>query len=182
MLKKLALIAFAVSLLPGLAAGETIEKNSDLFADVSGEVRRYARYTVFDQVSIGVNEGVVTLTGKVTMPYKAEDIGRLVARVPGVTQVHNRIGVLPVSFFDDELRAGIARSIYGHSLFWHYGVMAYPPIHIVVENGRVTLSGVVNSEVERAVAGSLASSSSASAVVNELKTDAEMVSELEKIR
>ena len=182
MLKKLAIIAVGVMLLPGLAAGEASRRDSDVFNDASEQVLRYSRYTVFDDVSIGVQEGVVTLVGKVTMPYKAEDIARVVARVPGVTQVHNRITVLPVSFFDDELRAGIARAIYGHHLFWHYGVMTNPPIHIVVENGKVTLSGVVNSEVERAVAASLASSSSAFSVVNKLKTDEEAMAELEKIR
>lgn len=182
MLRKMAIFVVGVLLLPSLAAGEVSRRNSEIFNDVSEQVRRYARYTVFDEVSVGVDNGVVTLAGKVTMPYKSKDIERIAARVPGVAQVHNRITVLPVSFFDDELRAGIARAIYGHHLFWHYGVMTNPPIHIVVENGKVTLSGVVNSEVERAVAASLASSSSAFSVVNKLRTDTEAMAELEKIR
>jgi len=89
---------------------------------------------------------------------------------------------LPVPFFAAKRRAGSARAICGPPLFWHYGVMTTPPIHIVVENGKVTLSGVVNSEVERAVAASLASSSSAFSVVNKLRTDEEAMAELEKIR
>ena len=64
--------------------------------------------------------------------------------MPGVTAVRNRITVPPVSFFDDELRYRIAREIDGNAGFWQYGVMVNPPIHIVVENGRVTLTGVVN--------------------------------------
>jgi hyperosmotically inducible protein len=181
MLRKLAMMAVGAMLLPTLAAAEAPRENLQLFTDVAEQVLRYPRYTVFDDVSINVTSGSVTLTGKVTMPFKAEDIERVVLRVPGVTAVRNRITVLPVSFFDDELRYRIARAIYGNAGFWQYGVMVNPPIHIVVENGRVTLTGVVNSNVERMMAQSLATSFDAFAVVNNLKTDAEMKTELEKI-
>ena len=102
-----------------------------------------------------MKDGVVTLTGKVTMPYKRNDIEKRVAKVDGVRTVDNEITVLPVSQFDDELRYRIARSIYGNSNFWNYAIMANPPIHIVVEHGRVTLTGVVQSNVDRD-AGALA--------------------------
>jgi len=59
--------------------------------------------------------------------------------------------------------------------------MANPPIHIVVENGRVTLEGVVNSNVDRMVARSIASSFGAFSVTNNLKTDAEVTAELERL-
>jgi hyperosmotically inducible protein len=52
--------------------------------------------------------------------------------------------------------------------------MVNPPIHIVVERGKVTLTGVVGSEVDRMVAGSLASGFGAFSVTNALKTDEEM--------
>ena len=89
--------------------------------------------------------------------------------------------MLPVSFFDDELRFRIARAIYGNPTFWHYAAMANPPIHIVVENGHVTLTGVVNSNVERALARSLATGFGSFSVTNDLKTDAEMKQLMEKI-
>jgi hyperosmotically inducible protein len=182
MLKKLAMVVVGLMLLPGLAAADAPLENLDVFKAVSSQVLGYTRYTVFDDVSIGVSDGTVTLTGKVTMPYKVQDIERVVARVPGVTSVHNQITVLPVSFFDDELRFRISRAIYGDIGFWHYAAMVNPPIHIVVENGRVTLTGVVNSNVERMMAQSLAASFGAFAVINNLKTDAEMETELEKLR
>jgi hyperosmotically inducible protein len=181
MLQKLAMVVVGVLLVPSLAAAQAPQKNLQVFNDVSKQVLRYSRYTVFDDVSIGVDGGSVTLTGKVTMPYKAQDIERVVSRVPGVTSVRNQITVLPVSFFDDELRYRISRAIYGDPGFWQYAMMVNPPIHIVVENGRVTLTGVVNSNVERMMAQSRATSSNAFAVVNKLKTDAEMVAELEKL-
>jgi hypothetical protein len=59
--------------------------------------------------------------------------------------------------------------------------MTNPPIHIIVDHGHVTLEGVVNSNVDKAVARSLASGFPAFSVTNNLKTDAEMQAELEKI-
>ena len=90
------------------------------------------------------------------MPYKKDDIGKRVAGIDGVREVQNNIEVLPVSSYDDQLRHRIARAIYGNPSFWNYAAMANPPIHIIVENGRVTLTGVVNSNVERMLARSLA--------------------------
>jgi hyperosmotically inducible protein len=121
------------------------------------------------------------LTGKVTMPYKRDDIARRVNRLAGITEVQNRIEVLPVSQFDDELRYRIARAIYSNPHFVAYGSMVNPPIHVIVERGRVTLEGVVNSNVERMLARSIATSFNAFEVKNELRTDAEAKKELEKL-
>jgi osmotically-inducible protein OsmY len=57
--------------------------------------------------------------------------------------------------------------------------MANPPIHIVVERGRVTLTGVVQSNVDRVLARSLATQFGAFSVTNQLKTDAEVRDALE---
>ena len=151
-----------------------------MFKDVATSVERYTQFTIFDDVSANVHAGVVTLTGKVTMPYKRDDIARRVAKIDGVRSVNDRIDVLPVSQFDDQLRMRIARSIYGNANFWNYGIMPNPPIHIVVEHGRVTLTGVVQSNVDRMLARSLATQFGALSVTNELKTDAEMQAVLEK--
>jgi hyperosmotically inducible protein len=142
--------------------------------DVAAAVNRYANFTIFDDVSVEVREGVVTLNGKVTMPYKANDIAERVARVAGVKEVQNRLSVLPVSSWDDALRYQIARAIYGHSNFWNYATMANPPIHVIVEHGRVTLTGVVQNNVDRMLARALAANFNAFSVTNELKTDSEM--------
>ena len=156
-------------------------QNLAVFKDVSNAVLGYVNFTVFDDIAASVEDGTVTLTGKVTMPYKKDDIARRVSRITGVNVVQNKIQVLPVSIFDDQLRFRIARAIYGNPAFWHYANMAQPPIHIVVKNGHVTLSGVVNSNVERALARSLATGFGAFDVTNALKTDDEMKNELEKI-
>ena len=143
-------------------------------------MNRYAQFTIFDDLDVGVKDGVVTLTGKVTMPYKRDDIEKRVAKIAGVRQVRDQISVLPVSQFDDDLRYRIARSIYRDSNFWNYAAMLNPPIHVIVEHSHVTLTGVVNSEVDRMLARSLATQFGALSVTNNLKTDAEVREALEQ--
>ena len=172
-----AIVALAMSA-PAWAAGRA---DLEVFRDVSRQVLRYPHFTIFDSIEAQVDEGVVTLSGKVTMPFKREDIARRVAKVEGVHDVRNEVTVLPVSLFDDDLRLGIARAIYGNSNFWTYGAMVNPPIHIIVEGGRVTLEGVVNSNIDRMLARSIASSFNAFSVTNNLKTDAEMERVLEQL-
>jgi hypothetical protein len=58
--------------------------------------------------------------------------------------------------------------------------MVNPPIHIIVERGRITLTGVVASEVERMLARSLAGSFNAFSVTSALKTDQEMKALLDR--
>jgi osmotically-inducible protein OsmY len=115
------------------------------------------------------------------MPYKKDEIEKRVAKIDGVRQVHDQISVLPVSQFDDQLRHRIARAIYGNPNFWNYAIMADPPVHIVVEHSRVTLTGVVQSEVEKMLARSIATGQfGVMSVVNNLKTEAESRDALEK--
>ena len=162
------------------SAGQSDRKDFQVAKDIATSVQRYTQFTIFDDVSAYVKEGVVTLSGKVTMPYKRDDIEKRIAKVDGVRGVTDQIGVLPVSLFDDELRYRIARSIYNNSNFWNYAIMANPPIHIVVEHGRVTLTGVVQSEVDRMLARSLATQFGALSVTNALKTAAEVSDALAK--
>ena len=137
-------------------------------------VSTYPRYTVFDDVAVKVDAGEVTLTGKVTQPLKKDELGRRMAALSGVRRVRNEIEVLPVSIGDDRIRRSVARAIYGSPAFWHFASMPNPPIHIIVENGRVTLTGVVPTNVERAVAQSLATGHGELSVTNQLRTDGEM--------
>jgi osmotically-inducible protein OsmY len=163
------------------AFGQTAErKDLQVFNDIATQVNRYTQLTIFDSISASVNDGRVVLSGWVTMPYKRDDIERRARKVAGVNAIDNKIGVLPVSHFDDDLRFRIARAIYGHSLFWNYANMANPPIRIIVNRGRVSLEGVVQSNVERMLARSLASGFNAFEIKNALKTDAEVREEMER--
>ncbi len=167
-----------------LAAPAFAQQREDLqvFNDIASQVNRYTQLTIFDSISAEVIDGKVQLSGWVTMPYKRDDLEKRVRKVEGVASLDNKIGVLPVSQFDDDLRFRIARAIYGHSSFWSYAMMANPPIRVVVNRGRVTLEGVVNSNVERMLARSLASGFGAFEVTNALKTDAEVRASMEPRR
>jgi hyperosmotically inducible protein len=175
-------LAAAIALCANAAvSGAAERKDLQVFNDVARTVNQYTHFTIFDDINAQVNGGVVTLTGKVTMPYKRGDIEKRVAKIDGVQQVRDQITVLPVSQFDDQLRLGIARAIYRNSNLASYALGPTPSIHVIVEHGHVTLTGVVRSEVDRAVARSLANDFNAFSVTNNLKTEAEVREELEKI-
>jgi hyperosmotically inducible periplasmic protein len=175
MMKVVATLVFGLSVLaPAPASAQMTISDRLLFERMSQEVHRYTQYTVFDSVSADVEDGRVVLSGWVTMPYKREDLEQRVRRLAGVTALENAIKVLPASQSDDELRFRIARAIYGNASFWQYASMLNPPIHVVVNRGRVILEGVVNSNVERMLARSLATGFGAFEVTNLLRTEAEI--------
>jgi osmotically-inducible protein OsmY len=180
-MKRVGILAAALLVCAHTALAQPSEKKDlQLFNDVSKTVNRYAYFTVFDNISANVQDGVVTLDGKVTMPYKRDEIEKRVKKVDGVTSVIDRVQVLPVSQWDDQLRYRIARAIYGNQNFWQYAASANPPIHIIVEHGHVTLTGVVQSDVEKMLARSLASQFGVMSVDNKLLTVAEAREQLEK--
>ena len=60
--------------------------------------------------------------------------------------VDNQIEVLPLSSFDNKIRWQTARAIYGYPTLNRYGMGTQPSIRIIVDNGHVTLEGVVNNQ------------------------------------
>jgi hyperosmotically inducible protein len=155
-----------------LAARPVGQATDAALADrIADSVREYVHFGIFDDINIEVDNRAVTLTGRVTMPYKRDDIAARVKRIDGVRDLTNNVEVLPVSIYDSDLRDRLARAIYGHPAFRHYASMVNPPIHIVVEHGRVTLTGAVNNEVERMLAYSLAQVPGVLGVTNALRTD-----------
>ena len=183
LLTLLTVLTLLVLLLPVAAvqASASDRPNFLVFRDVSRQVNGYAWFTIFDSVHVGLDAGVVTLTGKVTMPFKADEIAKRVARVHGVRAVRNRLEVLPVSQFDTGLRMGLARALFAHPALAQYALGANPPIHIIVERGRITLDGVVNSHADRLIATAVARSFTSFGVTNNLKTDEEVTAELERL-
>lgn len=127
--------------------------DAGIAAKAAKEIRMYTRYTIWDNINLSADNGHVVLSGQVSQPFKKKDLERLIQRVPGVASVTNRIEVLPTSFHDDGLRIRVARAIYRDPVLSRYAIQAVPPIHIIVNNGKVTLEGVVNSEMEKNVAG-----------------------------
>jgi len=169
-------IAAPALLALGMASAATKDavpgNDAELAQKVAHEIRMYTRYSIWDNINLRVHDGTVELLGQVNQPYKKQDLQRLVQHVKGVQGVANRIEVLPTSFFDDQLRAQVARSIYRDSVLSRYAIQPVPPIHIIVDNGHVTLEGVVNNDMEKNVAGIRASQSmSFGAVTNNLRVE-----------
>lgn len=164
----------------GAGAQTTERKDLQVFNDIERSVNRSPWLTVFDDISAAVKDGVVTLDGKVTQPFKRDDIVKRVAGVNGVSRVVDRITVLPVSTWDDQLRVRIARAIYGNPHFWNLGARSNPSIRIVVERGHVTLTGIVQNDMDRMIARSLVNQVGVFSVANELLTVAEARARLEQ--
>lgn len=120
--------------------------------EVRHELVMLPYYGVFDNLAFSVDGGNVTLLGQVTRPTLKNDAGNAVKRVEGVTNVDNKIEVLPLSDMDWQTRRAEYRAIYSDPSFTKYAYQAIPPIHIIVDNGHVTLVGVVDNEADKNLA------------------------------
>jgi hyperosmotically inducible periplasmic protein len=130
-------------------------------------------YGVFDNLLYKVSpDGTVTLLGEASRPTLKSDAERAVREIEGVERVDNQIKVLPLSPNDDRIRRATYRKIYAHSVLSQYQLRAVPPIHIIVDNGHVTLEGVVARQMEKQVAGMQANSvSGVFSVENNLRVE-----------
>ncbi len=108
--------------------------------------------TAFNALTIGVQNGVVTLGGVAYGPVDKSSALSLVENYPGVKDVVDEIEVAPVSPMDDRIRLATARAVYGAPQLNRYALDPAKPIRITVVNGNVTLSGVVDNQADKDVA------------------------------
>ena len=109
--------------------------------------------TAFNSINIGVQNGVVTLSGTVYGPNDKDSALSVVSHTPGVRDVVDNLEVAPLSPMDDQLRIRLARAIYGDPVLSRYGMDPAKPIRITVVNGQVVLTGVVDSKQDKDMAG-----------------------------
>jgi hyperosmotically inducible protein len=115
-------------------------------------VRTYPYYSIFDNIEVEANNRVLTLRGEVVTPTRKSDLGGLMKSVAGVREIRNELTVLPLSNFDDQIRLRVARAIFDDPSLSRYGMGANPSIHVIVRNGHVTLTGVVQNAMDIALA------------------------------
>ena len=133
-------------------------------AELQGKLADKLRYDrigfgiMFNNLGLKVQNGVVTISGDVHDYPSRDSAIAIVETTPGVKDVIDEINVLPTSGFDDDLRIRIARAIYGDPSLRKYASDPQKPIRIIVENGHVTLEGVVNSQLDKQLAGVRANS------------------------
>lgn len=121
--------------------------------EVRHELVMLPYYGVFDNLAYRVSpDGTVTLMGEVVRPTLKSDAESVVKKIEGVERVDNQIRVLPVSPMDDQIRRATFRAVYGNDTLRDYAVRAVPPIHIIVDNGHVTLVGVVARQMDKQIA------------------------------
>jgi hyperosmotically inducible protein len=135
--------------------GALNQKSIDrIYKEVRHELVMLPYYGVFDNLSYKVDpDGTVTLLGQVARPTLKSDAEDSVKRIEGVEKVVNNIEVLPTSMNDDQIRRAAYRAIYGNDVLSQYQLRAVPPIHIIVNNGHITLEGVVARQMEKQIAG-----------------------------
>jgi len=132
--------------------GKTIDPKGDLPDAVRHQLVMLPYYSVFDDLQFSVDNGVVTLAGDVTRPVLKSDAANVVKNIAGVTSVVNNIKVLPLSSFDNRIRVATYRSVFGYAGLYRYAMGANPSIHIIVDNGHVTLKGVVSNQGDKNIA------------------------------
>ena len=150
--------------------------------EIRKELLQLPYYGVFDFLAFSYDKGTVTLMGYAYHSTLKHDAARGAKRASGVDQVIDKIEELPVSQFDDELRWRTYYAIYrdpflsryapgggmlrGHRHRFGGGFHAmrlrrFPgmepvgdyPLHIIVNHGKITLLGVVDTESDKTVAG-----------------------------
>jgi osmotically-inducible protein OsmY len=151
---------------------EQERSDEQLLKSVRDQILRSPNYGVFDSVGASVEDGVLLLNGSVRRGYTRNDIVDRVAKVEGLRGLQEQIQVQGVSTFDDQLRRQLYFQIYGER-FTHFANPANPPVRIVVDRGRVTLTGSVPSNVDRVMLGHIARNTSAFKVDNRLEVDSE---------
>ena len=136
-------------------AGVLSQRGIDrIVKEVRHELVMLPFYGVFDNLAYKVDpDGTVTLLGQVSRPTLKSDAENVVKKIEGVEKVVNSIEVLPASPNDDRIRRDTYRAIYGNEVLSQYQLRAVPPIHIIVNNGHVTLEGTVARQMEKQIAG-----------------------------
>lgn len=149
----------------------TPRTDAEITKSVQHELLSYPYYTIFDDLRFQVQNGQVTLMGEVTQPWKKSDIQNIVAKAPGVEGVNDNIQVLPLSDNDNLIRRQVAAAIYRFPALSRYGMGTHPSIHVIVDNGHVTLTGVVDNQADKNLAGIRASGAGLSfgPIVNNLQ-------------
>jgi len=154
----LALAALMLGVSQANAAPAPEGSNTPLLSkQVRHELVTLPWYSVFDNLEYTINGSEVILSGQVVQPITKSGADA-VKNIPGVTRVVNNITVLPLSRFDDQIRRVEFRAIFSQPSLSRYAMGAVPSIHIIVDNGHVTLEGVVSNEMDRNIAHIRASS------------------------
>ena len=170
-MRKILGLATIALLAAGLGLAGQKQPHNDVFTSGPPDEAQLARkvrhellmlpyYSIFTDLAFKLDGSVVTLEGACPPepPWDIRsDAENVVKRIPGVTKVINNIKLLPLSEMDWQIRRAEAKAIYGDpEIGTRYGYQALPSIHIIVDNGQVTLEGVVDNQFDDTLIRTLA--------------------------
>jgi hyperosmotically inducible protein len=171
-----ALPLLAAALTFSLAAPAAIAQNAAptwsqedgmrIVQQVQKKLAGLTNYSVFDWLTFGFHGKTLVLKGYASRPILKSDAANAVKGIPGIDSVDNEIEVLPNSPNDNANQGSLAQAMGpgGRRFAWMAGGITNDPpigfhaIHIIVKNGNVTLYGVVNNQMDSAIAGIQANS------------------------
>jgi BON domain len=163
---RLLVLAGILACMPALAFGDANQAGQAggpaIQAALAGKVRHnllmLPYYGVFDDLQFQMQGNHVVLSGDVTRPFLKYDAENVVKRIAGVSGVTNNIKVLPLSRLDDVIRLRTYRAIFSRDSLYRYALGPIPSLHIIVDNGRVTLVGEVSNKMDSVIADMAANS------------------------
>ena len=124
-------------------------------AQIQAEVMKALDNKRFSNVKVGVDNGVVTLTGSVDVYSVKEDADKKTHHRKNVRGVENEIQIDGPTVEDNTLRNKLAEKLAYDRV--GYGTTAFNALTISVQNGAVTLGGVAYGPVDKDPAVSLVS-------------------------
>lgn len=150
----LALGFTAGTVLAGAQQNQGDQRSQDrIYREVRHELVMLPQLSIFDNLAYKVDGNTVTLYGQVRNAVLKDEAKDAVKHIEGVDQVNNQIEILPPSPNDDRIRRQLARAIFNDPRLFEYSIQSQPPIHIIVNNGHVSLEGVVRDQGDKDVAG-----------------------------
>ena len=191
------------------AAPLSQEDGMRIVTEVRKRLAGLTNFAVFDWITFGFKGRTLVLNGFASRPTLKDDAGRAVKGIEGITGVDNEIKVLPLSPNDDRIRAAVYNRIYTQPALRKYnanqgtigqalgpgnrspaafagGITNNPPlgfhaIHIIVNNGKVILYGIVNNKADSDIAYMQANSAPGSfGVENDLIVEGQAPQQKEK--
>lgn len=121
--------------------------------EIARQVRQALQWDVLvpdDRIRTTVEDGRVTLEGDVYTWAEREDAGRAIRNLAGVRMVENRLTVKPAPVRTEDLKQQITEALTRHA------IREADRVHVGVSDGVVTLSGTVDSWLDRnAVTGAV---------------------------
>ena len=156
---RIVMLLMAISLFTPVIMREASAKSAApvdarLVRRVRHELATLPYYGVFDWLQFEVRpDNTVVLRGQVVRPTTRSEAEARVKDIDGVKGVINEIEVLSLSPEDDRLRIALYRALYNwDSPLFRYATQSIPSIHIIVNHGRATLKGIVESRADAQLA------------------------------